>query len=143
MHRASFPALVSKDNPRSHSRPLARAQHCPPIVGGILLQQEDFKLSLRVRVCAAEPSGDHTRIVEHQQIARTQVLDQIAKLPMLDLPRVTMQNQQTRLITLRRRRLRYQLRRQLEIKVRGSHGSKASFQSAKVTRAQIVSGGQS
>src|ERR1017187_7333387 len=57
---------------------------------------------------------------------------------MLNLTGAAMQNQQARLVTLRRRHLSDQLRRQLIIEVRGSHLAKALCQCAKVTRIQVL-----
>src|ERR1017187_4130474 len=56
---------------------------------------------------------------------------------MLDLTGAAMQNQQTRLVALRRRRLRDQLRRQLIMEIRGSHRARALCQCGRVTRVQV------
>ena len=116
---------------------LPGTQHDPPIVDRVLLEQQDLKLPARVRIHAAEAGGDHARVVEHQEIAGLQVLEQVAEPAMLDLAGVTMQNQQTRLVALRRRRLRDQFRRQLKIEIRGSHVARALFQCASGTRRQV------
>ena len=106
---------------------LARAQHDPPIVDRIFFEQQNLKLSARVRIHAAEAGRDHARVVEDQEIAGVQVLHEVAKPAMLDLTRAAMQNQQPRLVALRRWRLRDQLRRQLKIEIRSSHRGRQHY----------------
>jgi hypothetical protein len=143
MHAAWLAMRIPEDDLRSCARPFARAQHDPPIVDRILFEQQNLKLSARVRIDAAEAGRDHARVVEDQQIAGLQVLREVTEPAMLDLTREAMQHEQARLVALRHRRLRDQLERQRKIEIRGSHVDEASFQSAGGTRVQFVSSGHS
>lgn len=67
-----------------------------------------------------------------------QALEDLAKPAMLDVTRLTMQHEQTRHVALRRRHLRDQLWRQIEIKVCDSHLARASLEFSSVTRRQLL-----
>ncbi len=66
-----------------------------------------------------------------------QVLLEVAEPAMFNLTRLTMQNEQTRQVSLRRGRLRDQLPRQLKIKIRSSHVAGALCQCSNGARRQV------
>jgi hypothetical protein len=129
--------LVPENNLRSYSRPFPRTEHDPPIVDRVFFEQQDFKLPTRVSIHAAEASGDHARIVEYQEIALVKVIEEVAEPPMLNQAGVTMHNEQTRQISLRRGHLRDQFWRQLKVKVHSSHVARALFQCSSGARRQV------
>src|SRR5437899_1330052 len=91
-------ANVGQHNLSSYSSALAGTKHDPPVVGGIFFEQQNLKLSSGISVGSTKARGKHARIVENQNIAATQVLKQIAKLPMFDLTGMAMQDQQPGLV---------------------------------------------
>ena len=54
-----WPSLSRRMILRSHPRSFPGTDHDPPIVGRVLLEQQDFKPPARVSIHAAEASGDH------------------------------------------------------------------------------------
>src|SRR5260370_23200639 len=60
-------------------RSFARAEHHPPIVGGIFFEQQNFKLPARPRIDSAEPSRNYARVVVREDVARLKIVKQIAK----------------------------------------------------------------
>ena len=58
-HFGRMAILVAENDLRSHPRPFPGTEHDPPIVGRVLLEQQDFKPPVRVRIHAAEASGDY------------------------------------------------------------------------------------
>ena len=121
-HVAWFAARVAEDDLRSCTGPLTRAKHDPPVIHRILLQQQHFKLPAGVSIDSPEAGGDHAGVVEHQHIVRTQIVEEVAELPVFNQASFPMQDQQTRPITSDRGSLRNQRRRQLEIEISGLHG---------------------
>jgi hypothetical protein len=80
-------------------------------------------LSAALRVHTAQPRRDHAGIVEDQNVARPQVLEQVREAAMFDGDRVAMKHQETGLIAFDRRRLSDQFGRQCEIKIGGLHAA--------------------
>jgi hypothetical protein len=101
-------------------------QHRPPVVARVFLEQQQFKLPAGARVGSAQSGRNHARIVEHQHVARAEIPRQIAELPVRRAAAGARQNEQARLIALRRGMLRNQLQRQIKIEIGGPHA--ASFQ---------------
>jgi len=134
LHAAGAGARILNLNPGSRPRPPGRPQHGPPVIDGVFLQKQRLELPSRKRVYATEAGGNHARIIEHQRIPRMQIFNQIRKTAVLKASRVAMQHQQARLITLRRRRLGNQLRRQLELKIRSPHLPRALCYYVRVAR---------
>ena len=66
---------------------------------------------------------DHARIVEHQNIAGLQKIQQVGKLVVLDASGFPLQNQQARAVAARRGLLRDELGRQVEMKISGAHAA--------------------
>ena len=75
-------AAVQKKNFRAGAHASAGTQHHPPIVGGVLLREQDFNLSAASRFGSVESGGDDSRIIQDQNLAGTQVLGNVAKPPM-------------------------------------------------------------
>jgi len=90
-----------------------------------------------VSIHAAKSSRDHARIVEHKQITMAQVLEEIAEPAMLNLTGVTMQNEQTRQISLGRGHLSNEFWPQLKVKIHSSHVARALSQCSCGARRQV------
>jgi len=121
---ASFVVLENYSGPWPRS--FAGPRHDPPIIGRVFFEQEDFELSAGLGIDGAEASGKHTGIIQHQNVASAQVLEQMGKLAVLDLLRIAMQHQQTGLIAPGRGGLGDQTGGQFKIEIGGSHGPTAS-----------------
>src|SRR3989442_1628400 len=65
---------VAEDDLCSDSRSVGGAQHDPPIVGRVFFQQQNVESPARVLIHSSETSGNHSRIVECQNVVRKQVL---------------------------------------------------------------------
>ena len=73
---------------------------------------------MRTRILrAVQTRRNNARIVEHQHIAGTQIIHKVIEMLMLNLARVLINNQQTRMVTRLHRMLSNQLLRQLIIKI--------------------------
>ncbi len=67
---AARPVPLAEKEPCARPGAFGRTHHGPPIVRGILFEQENFELSSRGGVRRAEPCRDHAGIIEHHHIAR-------------------------------------------------------------------------
>ena len=83
-------------------------------------QQKAFHHAAAWNATTDEPCRKDARVVEHEQIARPQVLSESGKSGVLDCAGVPGKHQETRLASLGRRSLSDQLLRQIEIKIAGS-----------------------
>jgi hypothetical protein len=72
-----------------------------------------------------QPGGNHAGIVEHQHVAGSEIFRQVPELAVIQVSIGAMQDEQPRFIALRRRMLRDQLRRQIKMKISGSHGAQS------------------
>ncbi len=108
----------------THFRPFSRPHHHPPVVDYILFEQKNFKLAACFWVLCVQTGRNHPRIVQHQHVPGSKKFNKILKSPVFDAMVGAMQNQQFGLIAVRRWFLGNQLRRQMKMKVGGSHGSR-------------------
>jgi len=107
------------------------ANECRPLMRTHLLRQENFDTSCGVwRACLREltsctsriePSRDDSAVVEDQQIARMKKLRQIAKEVVAILACRAIENEHTARATDRRRRLRDELFRKIEMELGYAH----------------------
>ncbi len=63
---------VVENDLRADAGAFGRAQHRPPIIAGILLQQQNFKLAAGTRIPAAQPRRNDARVIQHQQVPRAE-----------------------------------------------------------------------
>jgi hypothetical protein len=117
-----------KNDLRSDAGAFAGAQHHPPIVGRAFFNQQDFKFATGPCVRAAQPGGNHARLVENEHVARAKKPRQIPELTMFDVSLGAMQDQEPRFIALWRGMLRDQAGWQIEMEISGSHTASFRFQ---------------
>lgn len=80
-------------------------------------QQEAFDSAAAWHAPADQPRRKYASVVEHEQIARTQMVAQPGKRRVLDRASAARKDEEPRLPALGRRMLRDQIRRQLEIEI--------------------------
>ena len=117
-----FPSFIHDFDFRSDLGAFARPQHRPPVVYGILFEQQNFKLSAGFGVDAMQARGNHARVVQHQYVAGMEKFHKILKLPVFDAIFAPMQDKQPGLVATGCWLLGNQFRRQLKMKIGGSHG---------------------
>ena len=98
----------------------ARAAETFPFALAQIAQQDQLH-GAAAAAAAKQPRRQHAGIVEHQTVALVQIGGQIVKMPMLDLTRFPVQDEQPRMVALRDRGLRDQLFGEVERKVRFFH----------------------
>ena len=108
-------------NLRSNRRAFAGAEHRPPVVRRVFFEQQDFKFPAGFGIPAVQARRDDARVVQHQDIAGVKIFQQPGKVTMLGLTGFSVQNEQARSIPFWGGNLRDQLRREIEMKVSGSH----------------------
>ena len=79
---AGFPG-VEKD-PGTDSPSFTRAEHDPPIVGAVFLQEKEFELTPRALILTPEPGRYHFGVVHHQQISRPKMSSDVMEHLVLD-----------------------------------------------------------
>lgn len=109
---------------RADTGALPGLHHRPPIIGAIFFQQQDLKRAASFGVAAAKSRAQHARVVKHQHVSRTQIAFKFGELAMFMTGRITMQHEQARLVTLRRRMLRNQFRGQFVVEFARSHAQR-------------------
>ena len=76
-------------------------QHVPEALVAVeLAQQEDVDLGAGLFLVAAHPGGEHFGVVEHEQVVRRGVLDDILENPVLDFAGVLVQHHQAAFVPL-------------------------------------------
>ena len=106
---------VAEHHPGARLQLLARMhQRVPPIILE-LRQQKTFHGAAARRPMAKEARRKHSGVVDHEEIALAEELGQPPDVGMLGAAGPFMQNQELRCAALRRRRLRNQVRGQIEI----------------------------
>jgi hypothetical protein len=123
--------IARKNDLGSDAGAFAGAQHHPPVVGRIFFDQQDFKFAAGPGIRAAQPGGNHARLVENEHVARAKKPRQIPELTVFDVAIAAMQDQEPRFIALRRGMLRDQSGRQIKMEIGGSHGGKFQVSSFK------------
>ena len=143
VYGAGITSRVANDQGRSDARAFGRTHQSPPFVHASFFEQEYFEFPSALRVDAVQSGGDDARVVQDKHIASGHVVEQVTEIPVRDLSSVATQNEQARFVASRRRRLRHQFRRQMKIKIGGSHlGAKArraQFKTSWQTRAKSIS----
>ena len=61
-------------------------EHDPPIVRFVFLEQEQFEVAAGGWVFAAEPRWNDAVIVQHEEIAGLEVMEQVGELARFDCP---------------------------------------------------------
>ena len=112
---------IEDANTGSYSSPFAWAQHGPPVIDRVLFEKQKFELPGGLKIYPAKPSRDDPRIVKHQHISFAEKPHKLREFAVFDLPGISVQDEQSRLIALGRGRLRNQFRRQIVVKVGRSH----------------------
>ena len=85
---------------RVSSRARFPGRNYPPIVGRVLFEQEDFKLSPGDGIVSAQASGDDFRVVHDQDITGMQVIGEIDEFAVRERMVPALNDQQPRLVAL-------------------------------------------
>ena len=121
MNVVGWPFAVGENNLRADARVFSGTNHRPPIVRRIFFEQQNFKFAPGIGVDAAQSRRNDARIVQHQHVAFAQKFQQIRESPVFDAIFIAMQDQETGFIPFGRGMLRDQFRREIKIKIGGSH----------------------
>ena len=105
----------------THRHPARRARQRPPFPIAHLFSEQHFHFACASRTHPKQPCWDHAAVVQHQHIPFTQQLGQLVKPRVLPCSAGSIEDQHTALPAFRRRFLRDQLWRKLEVEVGDQH----------------------
>ena len=111
---------AAEEHLRTRAQLLARAHDGLPPLGRKLLEQQDLTCPA-AGTLADQPRGNHPRFIDHQRVARVQIVDDVVKMPVLDAVVTPVQHHQTAVIPRLHRGLRNALLRQIIHKIRQLH----------------------
>ena len=114
-------AIAADDNLGTHPRSFARPQHHPPIVLREFFEQKDFKLAAGMRIGSAKPRWNDTGVIQDENLAGTEIIDQVAKLPVCDLAGVAVYDKKPGVVAVWGRRLGNEFVREVKVELGCEH----------------------
>src|SRR5580693_1964445 len=119
--RNNFSFYFAEQDPLARSHLAAGVYQRSPGFGVLAhrFYQQHFNLASQVLAAtpAHQPRGNHSRIIQHQTVVRTQEFRKLAEHPIFPAPFFAIQNQHSPAGAVRERRLRDALLRQVIIKL--------------------------
>ena len=116
----SFHAIHLKPGPRPKASP--RLDQGLPHARARAMQQQDLHRSACAQPSTPQPSGDHSAVVEYQQVSRPEKPAYLIEAAMLKLAGFAAHNHEARVVARLDGGLGYEVTRQVVVEVAGSHG---------------------
>ena len=110
---------------RAGLEPPPRAHQRLPLLGAELLEQQHLRRAA-AGALADEPRGDDARVVDHQHVAGAQVVHDVVKVPVFELPVFAVHHQHAAVVARLHRRLGDQFLGQVVVKIMRFHGLSAA-----------------